>query len=435
MKTVVWHTLDETTQRELLRPAPLSNERSHLFAQVSEIIEEVKLNGDAAIKAYTQRFDHIALDTLKLSPQAFSEADNISDNHKHAIQTARNNIQNFHQLQYPKPISIENNGITTSKEYRPIESIGLYVPGGSAPLISTVLMLAIPAKIAQCPNITLVSPPNQDGKLSPYILYAAKICGVTDIYTVGGAQAIAALAYGTASIPKVDKIFGPGNKYVTAAKMQVSYDPRGAALDMPAGPSEVLVIADEHANPEFVASDLLAQAEHDPDARSLLITPSKLLSEQVKKAVERQKKTLSRQEIIDKSLEHALIIIADDIETCFNISNRHAPEHLIIHLRNARQYQPMIQNAGSVFMGALTPESLGDYASGPNHVLPTDGHAKYISGLGVLDFMKAISFQEATQAGLNALAETVETLALLEGLDAHQQAVAIRRLSTPNRDR
>ncbi|MDF3054728.1 MAG: hisD [Gammaproteobacteria bacterium] len=427
MKTVTWQTLDERTQRALLRPTSSDKERNNLLTQVSEIIENVKVNGDAAIKAYTQRFDHIMLQNLRVTEEALDEAENIPDKHKRAIQTARDNIQRFHQPQYPSEITLENNGITTSKIYRPIESVGLYVPGGSAPLISTVLMLAIPAKIAGCPKITLVSPPDKHGKLSPYILYAAKICGVTDIYTVGGAQAIAALAYGTASIPKADKIFGPGNKYVTAAKVQVSYDPQGAALDMPAGPSEVLVIADANANPEFIASDLLAQAEHDPDARSLLVTPSESLSKQVKQAVERQKNALSRKEIIDKSIGHALIIIAPNLETCFKISNQHAPEHLILHLENPRQYQNIIQNAGSVFMGAFTPESLGDYASGPNHVLPTEGYARNTSGLGVLDFMKAISFQEATKEGLETIAETVETLALLEGLDAHQQAVAVRR--------
>src|SRR5579871_1119264 len=306
MKTVHWQTLDALSQKNLLRPHFLEKEKNTLSEIVSEIILDVKINGDTALNAYTERFDRVTLKNLKVTPEEFDATENISAVHKAAIKTAYENIKLFHTLELPKEISITHNDILIQKRYQPIQKVGLYVPGGNAPLISTVLMLGIPAMIATCPHIVLVSPPNQQGEISPYILHAAKMCGITEIYKAGGAQAIAALAYGTQTIPKVDKIFGPGNQYVTQAKIQVSQDPHGAALDMPAGPSEVLVIADEQANPAFVASDLLAQAEHDEHASALLVTPSEIFSKKVIEHIHLQKASLSRREILKKSLEKAL---------------------------------------------------------------------------------------------------------------------------------
>jgi histidinol dehydrogenase len=330
-------------------------------------------------------------------------------------------------LQLPKTLRLNKNGIDAWKEYKAIERVGLYIPGGTAPLVSTLLMLAIPAVIAKCREIIVVTPPNKNGEINPAIIYAAKLCGINKIFAVGGAQAIAALAYGTETIPKVVKIFGPGNKYVTEAKLQVAQDPCGAALDMPAGPSEVLVIADDRANAQLVAADLLSQAEHDVDSKVILITTSQSLANQVDEALTAQLKNLQRQKIITKSLENAAIIIVDCLDEAFAISNIFAPEHLILQIDNPRNYLNFVQNAGSVFIGRWSAEALGDYASGPNHVLPTYGYAKSYSGLGVESFMKSITFQEVSKEGLLALAPTVETLAQLEGLDAHKIAVNLRR--------
>ncbi|MFO1259384.1 MAG: histidinol dehydrogenase [Gammaproteobacteria bacterium] len=400
--------------------------RVDLENTVSKIIDAVRKNGDAALREYTAQFDKVSLDNLKISQLEWQAADDLSETSKQAIIKAYNNIKYFHLKERPINIQSEKQGIILKKEYRPIERVGLYIPGGQAPLVSTLLMLAIPAEIAGCPLKVMVTPPQENGCIPPAILFAAKLCQIELVYKVGGAQAVAALAYGTETVPKVDKIFGPGNKYVMAAKLQVASDPEGAALDMPAGPSEVLVIADDLANPEFVASDLLAQAEHDRDARAILVTTSQRQANAVMLAIEKQIKQLSRSSVIRAALEQSQIIIAPDLEACFDIANEFAPEHLILQIEAPEQYTDAIINAGSVFMGPWSPEAAGDYASGTNHVLPTSGYAKTYSGLSVDRFMKSITFQSLSSEGLLRIGETIETLATLEQLDAHKNSVSIR---------
>ena len=398
-----------------------------LSEKVRTIIEDVKKRGDRAVTKYTKVFDGLDLKDFQVKQEEWKSADELSQESKNAIKKAYENIKNFHNIQFPKNLSLNQNGIQLKKEFRAIDPIGLYIPGGTSPLFSTLLMLAIPAQIARCKRIAMMTPPSQDGGINPAVLYSAKVCGLTELYKVGGAQGIAAMAYGTESIPKVSKIFGPGNKYVTEAKLQVSKDPYGAAFDMPAGPSEVLVIADAKANPRFVASDLLAQGEHDTEARVTLVTPDEKLSQNVLKEIDRQKVLLQRIKIIEKSLSEGLIIIAPDIQSCFDISNDYAPEHLILHLEDSSQYLPQIQNAGSVFIGPWSAEALGDYASGPNHVLPTYGYAKSYSGLSVDSFMKAITFQKVSQRGFMKIAPCVEELSSLEGLGAHKNSISLRK--------
>ncbi len=419
MKILTWNAATKE-EKALLLNRSSSESQEELTKNVSGIIARVRRDGDAAISYYTELFDGV-----KLMPR--NSEDELSNDVKNAIETAYKNIRDFHELQLPKTLLLNKNGIDAWKEYKAIERVGLYIPGGTAPLVSTLLMLAIPAVIAKCREIIVVTPPNKNGEINPAIIYAAKLCGINKIFAVGGAQAIAALAYGTETIPKVIKIFGPGNKYVTEAKLQVAQDPCGAALDMPAGPSEVLVIADGWANAQLVAADLLSQAEHDVDSKVILITTSQSLANQVDEALAAQLKNLQRQKIITKSLEKAAIIIVDSLDEAFAISNIFAPEHLILQIDNPRNYLNFVQNAGSVFIGKWSAEALGDYASGPNHVLPTYGYAKSYSGLGVESFMKSITFQEVSKEGLLALAPTVETLAQLEGLDAHKTAVNLRR--------
>lgn len=419
MKILTWNSATKE-EKALALNRNSSESQEELTNNVSGIIARVRRDGDAAISYYTELFDGV-----KLMPR--NSEDELSNDVKNAIETAYKNIRDFHELQLPKTLRLNKNGIDAWKEYKAIERVGLYIPGGTAPLVSTLLMLAIPAVIAECREIIVVTPPNKNGEINPAIIYAAKLCGINKIFAVGGAQAIAALAYGTETIPKVIKIFGPGNKYVTEAKLQVAQDPFGAALDMPAGPSEVLVIADDRANAQLVAADLLSQAEHDVDSKVILITTSQSLASQVDEALTAQLKNLQRQKIITKSLEKAAIIIVDSLDEAFAISNIFAPEHLILQIDNPRNYLNFVQNAGSVFIGKWSAEALGDYASGPNHVLPTYGYAKSYSGLGVESFMKSITFQEVSKEGLIALAPTVETLAQLEGLDAHKTAVNLRR--------
>jgi len=419
MKILTWNAATKE-EKALALNRSSSESQDELTKNVSGIIARVRRDGDAAISYYTELFDGV-----KLMPRN-SEYE-LSNDVKNAIETAYKNIRDFHELQLPKTLLLNKNGIDAWKEYKAIERVGLYIPGGTAPLVSTLLMLAIPAVIAKCREIIVVTPPNKNGEINPAIIYAAKLCGINKIFAVGGAQAIAALAYGTETIPKVIKIFGPGNKYVTEAKLQVAQDPCGAALDMPAGPSEVLVIADDRANPQLVAADLLSQAEHDVDSKVILITTLQSLANQVDEALTAQLKNLQRQKIITKSLEKAAIIIVDSLDEAFAISNIFAPEHLILQIDNPRNYLNFVQNAGSVFIGKWSAEALGDYASGPNHVLPTYGYAKSYSGLGVESFMKSITFQEVSKEGLLALAPTVEKLAQLEGLDAHKIAVNLRR--------
>ncbi|MTC49615.1 histidinol dehydrogenase [Providencia alcalifaciens] len=414
--------LEEQQETLLMRPAIAAS--GNISAAVSQIIDQVRTGGDAALIALSQRFDKTEISSVRVSQEAVDEAQaRLGDNIKAAMNTAIGNIRRFHEAQKPTPITVETQaGVVCQQVTRPIDSVGLYIPGGSAPLLSTVMMLGTPANIAGCRKIILCSPP----PIADEILYAAKLCGITDIFQVGGAQAIAAMAFGTKSIPSVDKIFGPGNAYVTEAKRQVSQSYQGAAIDMPAGPSEVLVIADSQANPAFTASDLLSQAEHGPDAQVILLTDSADFAQRVIEETEKQLAVLSRASIAREALSASRVIIADSIEQCVEISNRYGPEHLILQTRNADELVESITSAGSVFVGDWSPESAGDYASGTNHVLPTYGYTSTYSSLGLADFMKRMTVQKLSAQGLLGLANTIETLAQAEQLTAHKNAVTLR---------
>ena len=423
MKTLIWNNLDQQQRRQAMQRPAIGSSKT-IQAAVDEIRELVLSQGDAALFQLNERFDKVKLTQLKVSKQQIAEAANrIAPPLKQAIQTAQRNIATFHQAQKPQPVDLETQaGVRCQVLTRPINKVGLYIPGGSAPLFSTVLMLATPAKIAGCRQIILCSPP----PIADEILYAASLCGVETIYQVGGAQAVMAMAFGTESIPKVDKIFGPGNAFVTEAKRQVSQDPNGAAIDMQAGPSEVLVIADEFANPEFVAADLLSQAEHGADSQVILVTTSETLAQQTELAIQRQLAQLPRAETAEKALSHSRIILAQDLAQCIEISNNYAPEHLIVQVKEARALLPQLDNAGSIFLGSYSPESMGDYASGTNHVLPTYGYSKTSSSLGLADFSKRMTVQELTPQGFLDLAQTVELMAEAEQLQAHKNAVTLR---------
>jgi len=399
---------------------------SSLFGTVQKVLDEVRTQGDEAVKKYGEQFDKVKISDLLVSETEINEAEILVDAElKEAILIAKNNIEKFHEAQKFNGNRIETTtGVTCWQKAVAIEKVGLYIPGGSAPLFSTVLMLAIPAKIAGCKEIVLCSPPNKEGKLHPAILYAAKIAGVSIIVKAGGIQAIAAMAYGTESVPKVYKIFGPGNQYVTAAKQLVSL--KEVAIDMPAGPSEVEVIADKNANPEFIAADFLSQAEHGPDSQAILVTTSEEIVEPVVKAVQEQLEKLPRKEITKKALLHSRIIVLKDDTEVIRFTNQYAPEHLIIQTNNYDFIADQITNAGSVFMGAYTPESAGDYASGTNHTLPTNGYARSYSGVNLDSFIKKITFQEITKEGIRNLGNTIEVMAAGEQLDAHRNAVTIR---------
>ena len=399
---------------------------SSLFGTVQKVLDEVRTQGDEAVKKYGEQFDKVKISDLLVSETEINEVETLVDSElKEAILIAKNNIEKFHEAQKFNGNRIETTtGVTCWQKAVAIEKVGLYIPGGSAPLFSTVLMLAIPAKIAGCKEIVLCSPPNKEGKLHPAILYAAKIAGVSIIAKVGGIQAIAAMAYGTESVPKVYKIFGPGNQYVTAAKQLVSL--KEVAIDMPAGPSEVEVIADKNANPEFIAADFLSQAEHGPDSQAILVTTSEEIVEPVVKAVQEQLEKLPRKEITEKALLHSRIIVLKDDTEVIRFTNQYAPEHLIIQTNNYDFISDQITNAGSVFMGAYTPESAGDYASGTNHTLPTNGYARSYSGVNLDSFIKKITFQEITKEGIRNLGNTIEVMAAGEQLDAHRNAVTIR---------
>ncbi|MFC0309639.1 histidinol dehydrogenase [Gallibacterium trehalosifermentans] len=423
MKTLIWNNLTpQQRQQAMQRPAIGSSQK--IQAAVDEIRELVLQKGDQALFELNQRFDKVNLSDLKVSAEQIATAcARITPELKQAMQTAQRNIAIFHQAQETALIDIETqSGVRCQVLTRPINKVGLYIPGGSAPLFSTVLMLATPAKIAGCQQIILCSPP----PIADEILYAASLCGVDTIYQVGGAQAVMAMAFGTESIPKVDKIFGPGNAFVTEAKRQVSQDPNGAAIDMQAGPSEVLVIADQFANPQFVAADLLSQAEHGADSQVILVTPSQTLAQQTEQAITEQLALLPRAETAEKALSHSRIIIAQDLAQCVEISNAYAPEHLIVQVENARALLPELDNAGSIFLGAYSPESMGDYASGTNHVLPTYGYSRTTSSLGLADFSKRMTVQELTPQGFVQLAKTVEVMAEAEQLQAHKNAVSLR---------
>lgn len=398
------------------------------FSIVKPIVDEVKKHGDVALKTYTEKFDRVRLTSLSVSEKEIAHAcARIPAPMQTACTQAKHNIEKFHSAHNTphKKVKITA-GVTCFTETRPIEKVGLYVPGGTAPLASTVLMLGIPARIAGCKEIVLATPPMQDGSVADSILYAAHLCGITQIFKVGGAQAIAALAFGTKSIPNVYKIFGPGNQYVTAAKMIVSATPGGPLIDMPAGPSEVLVIADAHARADFVASDLLAQAEHSPEAHVVLITLSEKKADEILYEVKRHVTLLPRKDIAHASLAHGRIIIAPSVKEAVAFSNRYAPEHLILNIRNAEQYVPRILNAGSVFLGPYSSEAAGDYASGTNHSLPTYGYARATSGVSVHSFQKQITFQEVTKRGAKKIGRAVVTMATEEALEGHARAMRMR---------
>ena len=399
---------------------------SSLFSTVQTVLDAVRTEGDEAVKRYGEQFDKVRVSQLLTSETEISEAEGLVDEPlKGAIRTAKNNIEKFHAAQRFTGSRIETTaGVTCWQKAVAIEKVGLYIPGGSAPLFSTVLMLAIPAKIAGCNEIVLCTPPNKEGKIHPAILFAAKVAGVSKIIKAGGIQAIAAMAYGTETVPKVYKIFGPGNQYVTAAKQLVSL--KEVAIDMPAGPSEVEVIADASANPEFIAADFLSQAEHGPDSQAILVTSAEGIVGNVIKAVQDQLELLPRKGITEKALTHSRIIVLKDEAEVISFTNQYAPEHLIIQTADYASIAEQITNAGSVFMGAYTPESAGDYASGTNHTLPTNGYARSYSGVNLDSFIKKITFQEITPEGIKNLGNTIELMAAGEQLDAHRNAVTVR---------
>ncbi|HEB7545068.1 TPA: histidinol dehydrogenase [Campylobacter coli] len=423
MQIINFNELDEKQKQEVLK-RPAIAAKDEISQIVSSIIKEVREKGDEALIEQALKFDKAQISSIKVSEEELENASSRLDKDlKEAILIAYENIKKFHEAQIPKEIAIETTkGVKCEVLTRPIEKVGLYIPGGLAPLFSTVLMLAIPAKIAQCEKIVLASP----AKINDATLFCAKLCGVDEIYQMGGAGAIAALAYGTKSVLKVDKIFGPGNAFVTEAKRQVSSDINGAAIDMQAGPSEVLVIADEKANVKFVASDLLSQAEHGADSQVILVCLSKEFAQSASDEVSRQLENLPRKELASKSIANSKIIIAKDLDEALLISNLYAPEHLIIQTQNPRELLDKVKHAGSVFLGELSPESMGDYASGTNHVLPTYGLTKTHSSLGLADFSKRMSVQELSKEGFLNLGKSVEILAANEHLDAHKNAVTFR---------
>lgn len=410
---------DELTKRPAL-------DVSTLFSSVQKVLEDIRKRGDEAVIEYGKTFDNVSLDCSKVSEQELEEAAmQVPKELKEAILIAKQNIETFHRSQQFKGEKITTTqGVTCWQKATPIEKVGLYIPGGSAPLFSTVLMLAIPAQIADCKEIVLCSPPSPEGKIHPAILFAANVSGVRKVYKIGGIQAIAAMAFGTETVPKVYKIFGPGNQYVTAAKQLVSL--RNVAIDMPAGPSEVLIIADDQADPLFIAADLLSQAEHGADSQSLLIASSEELAHRVIQAVNSELERLPRKDIAKKALQNSRIIVLNDVTDAIEFSNLYAPEHLIIQTNNYQAIAERITQAGSVFLGAYTPESAGDYASGTNHTLPTNGYARAYSGVNLDSFCKKITFQEITEEGIRQLGPVIEVMAANEQLEAHKQAVTVR---------
>ena len=419
---------DKSKWSELLK-RPVMNTES-LNEVVKSILDQVKYNGDEAVLSFEETFDHVRLRSLVVTEEEIQEAESlISDELKNAIVLAKNNIARFHEAQRFEGVQVETQrGVTCWQKSVPIERVGLYIPGGTAPLFSTVLMLAIPANIAGCGEIVLCTPPARDGKVHPAVLFAAKTAGVNHIYKIGGVQAIGAMAYGTQSVPRVYKIFGPGNQYVTAAKQLVSMG--DVAIDMPAGPSEVMVLADETANPVFVAADLLSQAEHGVDSQAMLVTTSELLQQAVMKEVERQLDVLPRKEIASKSLKYSRLILVKDMDEAIEMVNEYAPEHLIIQTKDYVALVKRVVNAGSVFLGKYACESAGDYASGTNHTLPTNGYAKAYNGVNLDSFCRKITYQELTAQGISRIGKAIEVMAANEQLDAHKNAVTVRLKSS-----
>ncbi len=427
MRILDWNSLSAAEQAAALQ-RPAERDARGTAAAAERIIDTVRRNGDAALLELTEKFDGVRLDRLAVSAEEFTAAERRLTVEQHAaIDVAISTVRKFHAAQGAAPLRIETApGVVCERISVPIRAVGLYVPAGSAPLPSTAIMLAVPAAIAGCPVRVMCTAPTQSGTADPAVLVAARKAGVEQVFKVGGAQAIAAMAYGTASIPKCDKLFGPGNAWVTAAKLLVAGDAAGAAVDLPAGVTEVMVIADDGARAEFVAADLLAQAEHSVDAQALLVTTSATLAQRVAEQVTQQVRTLSRAAILAASVANIRLLVVDSLETAFRVANEYAPEHLLLEIRSPRTWLSRVSAAGAVFLGSWSPESMGDYCSGPNHTLPTYGHAKAYSGLALEDFQKRITVQELSPEGLKGLGPTAQILAGLEGLDAHAAAVTVR---------
>jgi len=423
---VQWRALTSAERQSVLRRP--WRDREQLRASVGAIVEAVRSQGDEALRRFTRELDGVDLPSFAVTADEMQRAQaRLLPEQVRALDTAIDTVRRFHEAQQPAPLALETfPGVRCECVTVPIRSVGLYVPAGTAPLPSTAIMLSVPAALAACRERVICTPPRPDGLADPAVLYVARRCEVTRVYRLGGAQAIAALAYGTQQVPRVDKIFGPGNSWVSAAKAFVGADPEGATIDLPAGPSEVLVIADQFARPAFVAADLLAQAEHGPDAQVILVTPSETLARQVLVEVERQLQALPRQAIARQSLESARVVIVENLAEALIVSNTYAPEHLILQVERPREWLPRVETAGSVFLGPWSPETLGDYCSGTNHVLPTGGSARACSGLSLLDFTRRITVQELTPDGLRGLGPAARTLAQLEGLQAHANAVELR---------
>ena len=427
MKNFIWNQCSDVLKQELLQ-RPVQSTQKELAENVARIIEQVKADGDTALRALTRRFDGIEIASFQVSEEEFKRAEeSVSKELKQAMRDAKQRLQLWHEAGKPNEFEIDTAaGVRCGRILRGINTVGLYVPAGTAPLPSTALMLGVPAGIAACGQVVLCTPVRSNGEADPAVLVAAKLCGINKVFKIGGAQAIAAMAFGTETVPACDKIFGPGNSYVTQAKQQVSMLPGGPAIDMPAGPSEVLVIADAGANPVFVASDLLSQAEHGSDSQVILLSDSAGFIASVGTEVQKQLAKLSRKAIAEEALLNSRLIEVDSIEAAIKISNSYAPEHLILALRNPQTFLSQVKSAGSVFLGDFAPESLGDYCSGTNHVLPTNGAARAYSGVSVASFQKSISIQTVTQAGLNTIGPCAVTLANAEGLQAHANAVLLR---------
>lgn len=421
--SIYWNNCSKYEQKTLLI-RPINNKLNDIYTNVKNILTQVYNEGDRAVFKFNLDFDNIQTKKLQIPNEIIMSAGhNLSNDIKKAIHTAIANITRFHQAQHYSEVILETfPGVYCQQIIRPLNIVGLYIPGGTAPLLSTVMMLGIPARIAKCKRVILCSPP----PIPDVIIYTAQLCGIDEIYQVGGSQAIAAMGFGTESIPKVDKIFGPGNAWVTEAKRQINFTPNGASIDMLAGPSEILIIADNTANPIFIAADFLSQAEHGPDSHMILVTPHAYIAEQTKHEIHKQLHILPRNNIINHALLNSRIIITDNLMECFSISNNYAPEHLLIQIENASDYLHHIINAGSIFLGNWSPETAGDYASGPNHVLPTYGRAVTTSGLGVIDFQKRISVQRLTKNGLLQLSPTITKLTQIEQLKAHEYAITHR---------
>ncbi|MEO7066402.1 MAG: histidinol dehydrogenase [Rhodanobacter sp.] len=427
MKRLNWNASDEATRRDALA-RPAQSRGNELRRGVEKIIAAVREQGDTALRELSAKYDHCELPAIEVDATEFAAAEAALDPVlKDAIREAAARIELFHRAAAPQPVAVETApGVRVERMLRPISRVGLYVPAGTAPLPSTALMLGVPAQIAGCREVVLCSPARADGLCDEAVLYAAQLTGVHKVFKLGGAQAIAAMAYGTDSVPKCDKLFGPGNAWVTEAKLQVSADPEGAAIDMPAGPSEVMVIADALANPVFVAADLLSQAEHGPDSQVILLSPSAELLDQVASEVERQCAELPRRAIATQALAQSRLIAVDSLAQAVEVSNRYAPEHLIVQVSEPRALLAAIDSAGSIFLGQWAPESVGDYCSGSNHVLPTYGYARSYSGVSVATFQKQISVQEVSAAGLRHIGPCTAILAAAEQLDAHRRAVTVR---------